>query len=138
MKKIISTVMCFFIALSLSAQIKIKLDLDSLKYPMMVVSKKRFCINREPGGLYNKVYHTLKDNFYMEFPNKNRMVVLGSDGLAEFNIYKKTEELKTNNFHLIAYRAIDGNGEECTFSNVIESGEQSIRVYYKNRALIYE
>lgn len=74
----------------------------------------------------------------MEFPNKNRMFVLGSDGLAEFNIYKKTDELKKDSFHLITYSALDGNGEECTFSNVIENGEQSIRVYYKNRVLIYE
>jgi hypothetical protein len=139
MKKIISTVMCFFIAFSLSAQFNYSIELNDNKYPIEATGKRFVVISKDSSSNYNKITQDAKESFSIRFPNKNKMIISGGKrGTAYINILKKINEIKEEKYTAIIYEAEDSNGEECVFANVTENGDQYICVGYENRIVIYE
>ena len=138
MKKIISTVMCFFIALSLSAQFNFSIELNDNKYPIETTGKRFVIVSKDTGVNYGKITHDTREDISFKFPDKNKMIISGKRGIAVFNISNKTKNFEKEGYTGVFYDAIDSNGEICAFANIVEKNNQYIYIEYKNRILIYE
>lgn len=136
-KRIIITGLYFFIALSLSAQLNFCIELNSFDCPIQAKAKRQIVVTKYPNGDRKKTYDIIKDVF-IQFPNKNNLVVYFKGSYGYWNLYEKEIELKKENYHAILHKAIDDEGEECIVSNVIENGVQFIHIEYDDKIVIYE
>jgi hypothetical protein len=137
-KYLITTVLCFFTAFSLSAQFNFSIELTSNSYPIETTGNRFVVISKDSVSNNNKVTHDIRESFSITFPDKNKMVISGKRGTVFFNILEKTDDLKIEKYTAVFYDAEDSNGESCAFANIIEKGHQYIYIEYKNRILIYE